>query len=281
LDAWELAGKQRPETYSRWRLNERHYGMLTGLNKREALRMFSSSDLRHWRSSFDGKPPPMPQDHPHYSRTKERYDLLLAARTRREQEPRMTILRLSDVPLTESLSDTCGRVGSLWEDELLPQLMGGRSLLVVGHANCLRALISRIQGNLSDEDLPSLGVPNALPLVYEFDATGAPIPDLPDRCYLRPLDAHYLGDACVAFKELDADGSGSLDASEFDQSEYCTVVVDDDERGAVTGLTDDCGERLLREADNNNDGAVDFNEYMNWLHLEDRPHERGRSYRDT
>lgn len=106
LDAWEQAGHRRPETFARWRLNERHYGMLTGLNKREALGMFSKSDLRHWRSQFDGKPPPMPQDHPHYSRTNERYERLLAARTRREHEPGMTVLRLRDVPLTESLADT-------------------------------------------------------------------------------------------------------------------------------------------------------------------------------
>ena len=113
LDAWEQAGNQRPETFARWRLNERHYGMLTSLNKREALGMFSKSDLRHWRSSFEGKPPPMQPDHRHYSRSQERFERLLAARTRREDEPVMTVLRLSDVPLTESLADTCRRVGQL------------------------------------------------------------------------------------------------------------------------------------------------------------------------
>ena len=122
LDTWEQAGRRRPPTFARWRLNERHYGMLTGLNKREALGLFSSSDLRRWRSTFDGKPPPMPERHPHYSRTRPRYERLLAARTRREGEPAMTVLRLSDVPLTESLSDTARRVGSLWESELLPQV---------------------------------------------------------------------------------------------------------------------------------------------------------------
>ena len=113
LDAWEQAGHQRPETFARWRLNERHYGMLTGLNKREALGMFSKSELRHWRSSFEGKPPPMEPDHRHYSRTKERYELLLSARTQRKHEPKMTVLRQSDVPLTESLADTCRRVRQL------------------------------------------------------------------------------------------------------------------------------------------------------------------------
>lgn len=267
LDAWERAGRRRPEVCARWRLNERHYGMLTGLNKREALGMFSPSDLRHWRSSFDGKPPPMEPDHPHYSRTTARYDRLLAARTQRVDEPGMTVLALSDVPLTESLADTRDRVGSLWTDELLPQIVGGKNLLVVGHANCLRALISCIQGNLKDEHLPSLGVPNALPLVYEFDASGAPVAEVPDRCFIQPLDAYYLGEACVLFNEMDADGSGALDASEFDNSEFCQVAFDDlddvNESGVLSKL-DSCGERLMLEADNNNDGAVDFNEYMNW-----------------
>jgi len=278
LDAWEQAGRRRPDAFARWRLNERHYGMLTGLNKREALSIFSSSDLRCWRSSFDGKPPPMPPGHPHYSRTDERYERLLTARTMRDNEPAMTVLRVSDVPITESLADTRTRVGSLWTSELLPQVMSGKNVLVVGHANCLRALISCIQTNLRDEHLPSLGVPNALPLVYEFDESGVPMGDLPSRCYIRPLDAHYLGEGCVLFNELDTDGSGALDASEFDNSEFCNVAFDNLD-------ADNCGERLMQEADNNNDGAVDFNEYMNWWSkldkLEQTPYKRGMSYRST
>ena len=276
LDAWEQAGRPKPEVYARWRLNERHYGMLTGLNKREALDHFSATDLREWRASFDGRPPAMELGHPHYSRTSERYERLLAARTRREGEPEMSVLSLDDVPLTESLADTVTRVGSLWEAELLPQVQSGKNLLVVGHANCLRALISCIQGNLRDEHLPSLGVPNALPLVYEFAAEdGRPLRGLPDRCYIRPLDAHYLGEACILFNELDADGSGALDASEFDDSAFCSVVWDDSRDDAASGddsaaaaeevgFASSCGESLLAEADNNNDGVVDFNEYMNW-----------------
>ena len=229
LDAWEQAGRPRPEVYARWRLNERHYGMLTGLNKREALSQFSKADLRLWRSSFEGRPPPMEEGHPHYSRTQPRYERLLAARTRREGEPEMSVLSLDDVPLTESLADTVERVGSLWQSELLPQVQSGKNLLVVGHANCLRALISCIQGNLRDEHLPSLGVPNALPLVYTFDTeTGALQTGLEGRCYIPPLDAHYLGDSCQLFKELA--GAGELPP----------------------------------EADNNGDGVVDFNEYMSW-----------------
>jgi len=272
LDAWEAAGRRRPEIIARWRLNERHYGGLTGLNKREALTTVDASDLRHWRSSFDGCPPPMTPDHPHYSRTRKRYERLLAAGG---SEP----LRLEEVPLTESLADTVERVGILWQRELQPTVMMGQTVLVIGHANCLRALISCIQGNLNDEHLPSLGVPNALPLVYSFDGDSTPARDLPGRCYIRPLDAYYLGEECVLFNELDVDGSGALDASEFDASEYCQVAWDDMtdfDLDELEELTRDCGERLRSEADNNNDGVVDFNEYMNWWSkLPDRKRGRG------
>ena len=279
LDAWERAGRRQPVTFARWRLNERHYGMLTGLNKREALNLFSASDLRVWRSTFEGRPPPMEVDHLHYSRTAPRYQRLLAARTRRKDEPEMSVLSLDDVPLTESLADTRTRVASLWDSELRPQVMEGKNLLVVGHANCLRALISTIQGNLADEHLASLGLPNALPIVYTLDESGMPIVHDPARCYIRPLDAYYLGDACVLFNELDADGSGALNASEFDDSEFCKVVWDD---GDDLRADESCGERLLSEADNNNDGTVDFNEYMNWWSkLDSNSRYSGRGYRDT
>jgi 2,3-bisphosphoglycerate-dependent phosphoglycerate mutase len=217
LDAWEAAGRKRPELLARWRLNERHYGALTGLNKREALSSpeIDAADLRYWRSSFEGKPPPMAPDHPHFSRTSARFERLRKAqpgnglrhgRTGAGVDPNQeeplhgmsrSPLQMSDIPLTEGLADTRERVGHLWRRELLPQIKEGKSVLVVGHANCMRALISCIQTNLSDEHLPSLGVPNALPLVYSFDAAGEPITDLPGRCYVKPLGAHYLGEGCV------------------------------------------------------------------------------------
>jgi len=166
------------------------------------------------------------------------------------------------VPLAESLSDTVARVRPLWEQELQPLLLSGQNVLLVGHANCLRALISCVQPGLSDDDLPSLGLPNALPLVYSFDQSGAPVMDLTrNNCYINPLNAHYLGDAAAIFTELDADGNGALDAHELDGSDYCRLAYDADGADAVVG---ECGARLLGEADNNNDGLVDFNEYMNW-----------------
>ena len=276
VDRWH-EGQQlpRPEILRRWRLNERHYGALTGLNKREALKTMDADELRRWRSSFAGRPPPMEPSHPHYSRTAPRYQRLLDG-TDTTDEP----LAFEQVPLTESLADTRGRVRPLWESELRPRILDGANVLVVGHANGLRALISCIQPSLGDANLPSLGVPNALPLVYEFDRSGCPVvfdaegagaaPDGRRRCYVKPLDAHYLGDECVTFSELDADGSGALDEHELQNSDYCRVlqqlaISDSGEFSGGDGEGDDeCGSRVLSEADGNNDGVVDFNEYMAW-----------------
>ena len=274
VDRWHEGQElPRPEIHRRWRLNERHYGALTGLNKREALKTVDADELRRWRSSFGGAPPPMEPSHPHYSQTAPRYQRLLDG-TDATDEP----LALEQVPLTESLADTRGRVRPLWERELRPAILGGANVLVVGHANGLRALISCIQPSLSDSNLPSLGVPNALPLVYEFDALGCPVvfdaeragaaPDDRIRCYVRPLDAHFLGDECVIFSELDADGSGALDEHELQNSDYCRVLqqLEVSDSGEFSGgdSGDECGSRVLSEADGNNDGVVDFNEYMAW-----------------
>jgi 2,3-bisphosphoglycerate-dependent phosphoglycerate mutase len=242
LDAMAKDGRRRPKVMRRWRLNERHYGALTGLNKREALETLDASSLRRWRATFDGRPPPMEPQHPHYSRTPERYARLLhgtaqcdrhsgtaTSETREEEDDDVEpLLSLCDVPLTESLSDTRARVDPLWLNELRPSLLEGKTVLVVGHANCLRALVSCIQPGLHDEHLPSLGVPNALPLVYTFAPNGDLVTELPGRCYIKPLDAHYLGDACPLFNELEGAGD------------------------------------LPEEADCNGDGVVDFNEYMSW-----------------
>lgn len=269
VDRWH-EGQQlpRPEIVRRWRLNERHYGALTGLNKREALKTMDADELRRWRSSFDGQPPPMEPTHPHYSRTPPRYKRLLDG-TDATDEP----LDLDQVPLTESLADTRGRVLPLWERELRPAILGGANVLVVGHANGLRALVSCIQPSLGDANLPSLGMPNALPLVYEFDERGCPVVFEGERaaangrrrCYVKPLDAHFLGDECVTFSELDADGSGALDEHELQNSDYCRVLeqLAISDSGEFSGA-DECGSRLLSEADGNNDGVVDFNEYMAW-----------------
>ena len=126
LSRWEECGRLRPPSRPRWRLNERHYGALTGLNKRDALQDYDATQLREWRSSFDGRPPAMEPSHRHYSRTEDRYDRLLSGQAEVDET-----LLLCDVPLAESLSDTVARVRPLWEQELQPLLLSGQNVLLV------------------------------------------------------------------------------------------------------------------------------------------------------
>ena len=147
LDKFAAAGRTPPELRCRWRLNERHYGILQGLNKAEALATLDRSTLNSWRSSFDGRPPAMTSEHPYYSHEPSRLAAQLeaanaahaathaAAEDAAEGEAGGTpeALAASDVPLTESLADTVARVQPLWEQELKPALLSGQTILLVGH----------------------------------------------------------------------------------------------------------------------------------------------------
>ena len=146
LEGWVADGRHElPPLRTRWRLNERHYGALQGLDKAEATRTMSGSDLRDWRLSFGGAPPPMTPDHAFYSRAPARLAAMRAANQIGGDSGAGEALEECDVPLTESLADAVSRVRPLWEGELLPNVLSGQNLLVVGHANGLRALISCIQ----------------------------------------------------------------------------------------------------------------------------------------
>lgn len=252
---------------TRWRLNERHYGVLQGLDKAETLERWPDRKaLSEWRLSFAGAPPPMTSAHPFYSRSPARLAQLRAATAASDGGE---ALRECDVPLTESIADTVVRVRPLWHDEILPTLLGGQTCVVVGHANCMRALVSCIQGNIDDESLPTLGLPNAIPLVYELDREGAPIRGLEARCYVPPLMAYYLGEACDVFNRLDSDGSGALDAAELAELDACRVSFealdeDGDELLSADEVAAACGDVLLAQADGNGDGLVNFQEWMNW-----------------
>ena len=141
-----------PPICTRWRLNERHYGVLQGLDKAETLAAWEDrAALKDWRLSFAGKPPPMEPDHPYYSRAPARLERLRDAnmygRTAEYADGGEALVE-SDVPLTESIADTVVRVRPFWVDELLPSILAGQTALVVGHANCLRALVSCIQSNI-------------------------------------------------------------------------------------------------------------------------------------
>lgn len=157
-----------------WRLNERHYGALTGLLRADAEQRFGALAVQTWRRSFDVPPPALAADDPRAPRHDPRYRHL----------PRQAL------PLAESLRDTAVRVEALWEAVLVPALREGKRILVSGHGNSLRALIKRLDGS-SDAEIARLDVPNGIPLVYHLDE----LLETADRYYLdlpRPTRSTIL-----------------------------------------------------------------------------------------
>jgi 2,3-bisphosphoglycerate-dependent phosphoglycerate mutase len=162
LDVLDLA--YIPEHKS-WRLNERHYGALQGLNKAETAAQFGEAQVKVWRRSFDVPPPALTADDPRYP----------------GHDPRYRGLSASELPLTESLKLTIDRVLPYWSGTIVPAITSGAQVIVAAHGNSLRALIKHLDG-LGDEEIVALNVPTGIPLVYELR------PDLtPERHY-------YLGD---------------------------------------------------------------------------------------
>ena len=154
-----------------WRLNERHYGALQGLNKAETARQYGAEQVLVWRRSYDTPPPALEAS----DARSERGDLRYAG------------LRPEQVPLTECLKDTVDRVMPCWNEVLAPAIRGGRRLLIAAHGNSIRALVKMLDG-ISDDDIVGVNIPNGIPLVYELDAQ------------LRPIRSAYLGDAEAAAK---------------------------------------------------------------------------------
>ncbi len=158
-----------------WRLNERHYGALQGLNKAETAARFGEAQVKVWRRSYDTPPPALePVD--------ERYP----GRDRRYQG-----LRPEELPLTESLKDTVARFVPYWQGTIAPQVQAGRRVLIAAHGNSLRALVKHLDG-ISDQAIVELNIPTGLPLVYELD----------DQ--LKPVRSYYLGDAEAARARAEA-----------------------------------------------------------------------------
>ncbi len=154
-----------------WRLNERHYGALQGLNKAETAKLYGEDQVLVWRRSYDTPPPALEPHDPRSERGDPRY-----ARLAREQ-----------VPLTECLKDTVARVLPFWNESMAPAIRTGRRLVVSAHGNSIRALVKYLDG-ISDKDIVGLNIPNGIPLVYELDDE------------LKPLRHYYLGDAAAAEK---------------------------------------------------------------------------------
>ena len=148
-----------------WRLNERHYGALQGLNKSETAALYGDAQVLVWRRSYDTAPNPLPVDD---------------ARTAFD-DPRYVGLDQGQIPLTECLKDTVARVMPVWNDEIAPAIRAGKRIIISAHGNSLRALVKSLDG-ISDQDIVGLNIPNGQPLVYELDAD------------LKPIRSYYLGD---------------------------------------------------------------------------------------
>lgn len=146
-----------------WRLNERHYGALQGLNKTETTEKYGEAQVLAWRRSYDVPPPALTADDARC----ERHDLRYAK------------LQPDQVPLTECLKDTIVRVMPFWNDSLAPAIRSGKRVLVSAHGNSIRAMVKYLDG-VSDQDIVGLNIPNGIPLVYELDEN------------LRPLKHYYL-----------------------------------------------------------------------------------------
>jgi 2,3-bisphosphoglycerate-dependent phosphoglycerate mutase len=138
-----------------WRLNERHYGALQGLNKADMARQYGDAQVLAWRRSYDTPPPALAADDPRGQRQDLRY-----ARLAPEQ-----------IPLTECLKDTVARVLPFWNERVLPSLRSGQRIVIAAHGNSLRGLVKMLDG-ISDDDIVALNIPNGVPMVYELDAQG-------------------------------------------------------------------------------------------------------------
>ena len=149
-----------------WRLNERHYGALQGLDKAETTAKYGEAQVKIWRRSYDIPPPALEESDERHPRHDRRYASLAP-----------TVL-----PSTESLKTTLARVQPYWEDRIAPELLHGRNVLVAAHGNSLRALVKMLEG-VSDADITELNIPTGVPRLYELDGA------------LRPKRAEYLGDS--------------------------------------------------------------------------------------
>jgi 2,3-bisphosphoglycerate-dependent phosphoglycerate mutase len=158
-----------------WRLNERHYGALQGLDKAETAAKFGDDQVKIWRRSYDTPPPVLTPDDPRYPGNEARY----------------AAIAKEDLPLTECLKDTVARFLPYWHETVAPAIRGGQRVVIFAHGNSLRALVKYLD-NVSDADILELNIPTGMPLVYELDAD------------LKPLKSYYLGDPEKVKAAMDA-----------------------------------------------------------------------------
>jgi 2,3-bisphosphoglycerate-dependent phosphoglycerate mutase len=148
-----------------WRLNERHYGALQGLNKSETAEKFGEAQVKIWRRAYAIAPPPLTADDDRYP----------------GKDPRYADLSAEELPLTECLKDTVARFLPVWHETVAPAIRSGKRVLIAAHGNSLRALVKYLD-NVSDDEIVELNIPTGMPLVYELDDE------------LKPIRHYYLGD---------------------------------------------------------------------------------------
>ena len=156
-----------------WRLNERHYGALQGLNKAETAAKYGEEQVLIWRRSYDVPPPALTESDPHYP----------------GRDPRYRGLSTSELPVSECLKDTVTRFLPYWYQTIVPAIRSGKKTIIVAHGNSLRALVKYLD-DISDQDILALNIPTGIPLVYELD----------DQ--LKPLRHYYLGDSEAIAKAM-------------------------------------------------------------------------------
>lgn len=161
--------------YNSWRLNERHYGALQGLNKSETAVKYGEKQVLIWRRSYDIQPPPLEKTDPRYP----------------GNDPRYRDLSAKELPLTECLKDTVARFLSYWHETIAPAVKSGKRVIIAAHGNSLRALVKYLD-NVSDKDIVGLNIPTGLPLVYELEDN------------LKPIRSYYLGDPEEVKKAMEA-----------------------------------------------------------------------------
>lgn len=154
-----------------WRLNERHYGALQGLNKADMAKEYGDAQVLVWRRSYDTPPPALDADDPRGQR----------------QDVRYSKLQPDQIPLTECLKDTVARVMPFWNESVAPAIKSGKRIVIAAHGNSIRALVKYLD-DIGDDDIVGVNIPNGIPLVYELDAD------------LKPIRSYYLGDAEAAAK---------------------------------------------------------------------------------
>jgi 2,3-bisphosphoglycerate-dependent phosphoglycerate mutase len=161
--------------YRSWRLNERHYGALQGLNKAETAAKFGEDQVKIWRRSYDVPPPVLTPDDPRFP----------------GHDPRYKGLSPAELPLTECLKDTVARFLPLWHQTIAPAIQSGQRVIIAAHGNSLRALVKYLD-NVSEADIVELNIPTGMPLVYELDDD------------LKALNRYYLGDPEKVKAAMDA-----------------------------------------------------------------------------